>query len=730
MIQRCLALVVIILGCVNLGLAQEVTPQIFLGDSGGIGQRKLIVLDARSLNVVAEVPLTKFPEVIAIRPDNRIALVAHFSRFGKNSGMSIVDLDTRRATEVFTNDEVPTVQLGPRGFFYALLSISQQLVVINPTSLMVERRVQLPARPDSIKFSPDGRLAYIDSTTSNQLFAIDLSSLNVVKSLNNLPANRDTGENSIAVSPDGRTLYLAADGSVLVIDADSLTIIDTLPGTANATALQITPDGETLFILDLGSINVVDSLIVVDTRTKRVRKKLNFALATNYMTLSPDGRVLYVNISTNALRIFDTASLEEILFLELPKSGGLGITISGNYNIGTPPQVNVLSPQPSEIIQRNNQFTIRWETISGGYKVVTHNVELSLNGGLSFASLGRIRTNPEKTEFQFTTPFQMVGQAQVRITSTDAAARSTTALSGIFSIGDRPTGDTEPPTVRFMSPIGGERFTAGDTVMVTWTSADNTGVASQDLSLSTDGGMTFPMVVAAGLGGAVQSFSFTIPNSLQTPNARLRLAVRDAAGNRAEATTPASFQIVAAADTQAPTVTIISPTMGQQFPAGQAITVNWRSVDNAGISSQALLLSLDGGASFQTVATFGAETASFTLNVPELERTVPRAQVKITATDGAGNVGESTAAFSLGPAIIMAGYSKPVLSINGVGFNSVNPQAQVRVLVNGREVAASVQSNTSITVRGNKKKLGLVRGANLVFVIIDGVQSNTSSFQF
>jgi hypothetical protein len=77
-------------------------------------------------------------------------------------------------------------------------------------------------------------------------------------------------------------------------------------------------------------------------------------------------------------------------------------------------------------------------------------------------------------------------------------------------------------------------------------------------------------------------------------------------------------------------------------------------------------------------------------------------------------------------------YSRPILTISGLGFTT-NGQANIRVLVNGIEVATNkvtLNGNNSITVQGNKKKLKLVNGENNVQVIVNNIASNTAKFQF
>ncbi|MEW6738252.1 MAG: hypothetical protein AB1489_43665, partial [Acidobacteriota bacterium] len=58
---------------------------------------------------------------------------------------------------------------------------------------------------------------------------------------------------------------------------------------------------------------------------------------------------------------------------------------------------------------------------------------------------------------------------------------------------------------------------------------------------------------------------------------------------------------------------------------------------------------------------------------------------------------------------------------------------KVTVLINGKEIPSSkvtVNSNTIITAKGNKKKLAIEKGINLVNVIVDGLVSNSAELDF
>ena len=362
---------------------------------------------------------------------------------------------------------------------------------------------------------------------------------------------------------------------------------------------------------------------------------------------------------------------------------------------------------------------------------------VSLLQGLSEQPItGDDPTKPAKnlsgdtTSFTWCVPAQNTN-AQLKIVVTDASGRTGTQLLNI-RIGDKPAGDTQPPTVSFISPSGGESFTVGDAINVSWTSSHNVGVVRQDLSLSTDGGNTFPLSVAGGLQGAAQSFNFTIPNNLVTGKARFKLVVSDAAGNAAQSITAQDFSIKAKPDNQPPVVAISNPT-GQIFSAGQPITVNWQTTDNGTVMSQALLLSVDNGASFQSIASFGATDSSFVLNdLANLAQTISKAMVKITALDTNGNRGEATASFSIAPVITMASYKKKVLTVNGLGFLANGSNTSYQLMINGKAVSnfQFTGSNTSFSTMGKKKLLGIVKGNNTIQLMVNGQASISISFTF
>lgn len=222
-------------------------------------------------------------------------------------------------------------------------------------------------------------------------------------------------------------------------------------------------------------------------------------------------------------------------------AGNTAQATSGNFTISdvTPPQVMVTRPAAGEAVQAGRSLTIRW-TSTDNISIATHDILLSTNGGASFPTT--VATNLPGTQQTFTwnVPTGLASnQAVIRVIARDTSGNSGQGDSGTFVIHPPPS----PPSVRLLAPNGGETIQAGSVVTVLWTSSDDRGIASHDLLLSTDGGQSFAFTIQTGLPGSAQSFAWTVPSTLATTRARIRVIARDTDGLAAQDESDADFTI-------------------------------------------------------------------------------------------------------------------------------------------------------------------------------------------
>ena len=91
-------------------------------------------------------------------------------------------------------------------------------------------------------------------------------------------------------------------------------------------------------------------------------------------------------------------------------------------------------------------------------------------------------------------------------------------------------------------------------------------------------------------------------------------------------------------DTEAPVITLISPTGGEVLPGGTTYHIQWLSDDNVGVATQAIALSTDGGKTFaDPLATPGGNLQTYDWFLPAGIPPTRTAVLRITATDAAGN---------------------------------------------------------------------------------------------
>lgn len=101
------------------------------------------------------------------------------------------------------------------------------------------------------------------------------------------------------------------------------------------------------------------------------------------------------------------------------------------------------------------------------------------------------------------------------------------------------------PEVTVITPNGGEVIDRASVFAVTWACVSLQEINSQEIRLSTDGGHTFPRIIATGLAGNVRSFDWSVqPDIEDTAKARIRIIATDALGKSTPDDSDANFVIL------------------------------------------------------------------------------------------------------------------------------------------------------------------------------------------
>jgi hypothetical protein len=246
---------------------------------------------------------------------------------------------------------------------------------------------------------------------------------------------------------------------------------------------------------------------------------------------------------------------------------------AANFSI-LQPAITVTSPNGGESWQIGSTQTITWTSsnLTGTVKI-----DLSTDGGVSYPTVIAAGTANDGSE-PWTVAGPVTAQARVRVSSVVLPTVLDASNANLSIV---------QPSITLTSPNGGENWVIGSTQSMTWTSANLTG--NVKLELSTDGGATYPTVIASStandgieswvVSGQAGSTARTRVTSVSLPS------VQDASD--------ANFTLLQ------PTVTVTSPNGGESWIAGSAQTVQWSSSNLSGNVN--IDLSTDGGTSFPIV---------------------------------------------------------------------------------------------------------------------------------
>ena len=230
---------------------------------------------------------------------------------------------------------LPLAGAGGKVLIIQTNSAGDSVHVIDAATNKIMAEVQGIERAHGAQAAPDGAWFYVSNEADNTVDVVSVKTMTVTKKI---PLSGHP--NNLAITPDGRKLYVAiaqAPGAVDVLDAVKQTKLRTVSVHGGVHNTYVTPDGKYAVAGMIGARNIT----VIDTKTDMPVWTTYFDLGIRPMTfdVNPDGstRRIYAQLSEfNGFAVVDFQTRKEVARIKFPElpAGQLTEGHGGNTSHG------------------------------------------------------------------------------------------------------------------------------------------------------------------------------------------------------------------------------------------------------------------------------------------------------------------------------------------------------------------------------------------------------------
>jgi YVTN family beta-propeller protein len=209
-------------------------------------------------------------------------------------------------------------QGGPSGRIYASVAGSHEVLVIDDQSHEIVSSIPVGDGPAILVGTPDQKKLYSANWRDDSVSAITLETEDVTNIA--LPGRPYV----IAMAPQGDMVYAGLDPTgIAVIDTASDEVVRTFATGDLAASLIVSPDGKTLYVAALGLTSVGGTLRAISTETgKTTQPALQVGAVPAWITITPDGSAVYtLNFLSDDVSVVDTAAWKVVATVSTGKDG-------------------------------------------------------------------------------------------------------------------------------------------------------------------------------------------------------------------------------------------------------------------------------------------------------------------------------------------------------------------------------------------------------------------------
>jgi len=293
------------------------------------------------------------------------------------------------------------------------------------------------------------------------------------------------------------------------------------------------------------------------------------------------------------------------------------------------------APNGGETLYAGDTYNIRWT--SNGLSTVNINLQNYSTGGLYYSIARNVPASQGSYSWRvgYTVDNVLVPSGEnykILVGYGDKNDYS----NNYFTIADR-----NAPTVRVVSPNGGENWTHGSTHTITWTAANMGNINIFAKNVSTGVSAT----IAANIPSSAGSYTWTLPPTSTAAAYSLSAGqykvwiIGTTMVNWAYVEDYSDSSIAISNQVVAPQLTVISPNGGETLTQNTSAAISWETSGITGYGLAVYLKNMDTGASYaiKTGSTATAGSSSYSWAVPSTVPAGSRYKVYVYAWDSIGN---------------------------------------------------------------------------------------------
>ncbi len=302
----------------------------------------LSVIDGRTHEVVATVPLGKRPRGIQVSPDRTQLFIAlsgsPIAGPGVDEstlppadpsadGIGVVDIASLKLLRIIrgVSDPEQMVVSNDGKHLYIASEDTGTAVVVEVASGRTVATQEVGGEPEGVGISPDGRFVYMTSEEDHQVSVIDTTSNQVIKQFSVGKRPRQA-----AFSSDGARAYVTGeiDGTVAVVDATEHKVVHTIQLTGEMVRpmeVDVSLDDRVIYV----TTGRGRTLVEIDNKTYEPLRQVTLGTRPWGLAISPDGKTLYTaNGPSNDVSVVDSESFAVVATVSVGDSPWGVVTVA------------------------------------------------------------------------------------------------------------------------------------------------------------------------------------------------------------------------------------------------------------------------------------------------------------------------------------------------------------------------------------------------------------------